>query len=50
VPVFGCHGKSLAACMMCLNAVLGRALQKSVLQVLFQFQQAGHQLSFLLEE
>lgn len=42
VPVLNCHGKSLNVHMMRLN-VLGRALQRSVLQVLFlfQFQQAG---------
>lgn len=43
MPVFSCLGKSLGVHMMCLNMVLGKALQKSVLQVLFQFQQAGPQ-------
>lgn len=43
MAVLNCHGKSLDVHMICLNVVLGRALQKSALQVLFlfQFQQAG---------
>lgn len=41
MPVFSHHGKSLGVHMMCLNVVLSRALQKSVLQVLFQLQQTG---------